>query len=186
MPLQKITKDEIIAKSIEVFRKQGYHKTSMSDLATTCGLQKGSFYYYFKNKEALMQAVLEKLHQYYQKRVFPIAYNTELSAAARLQQLFEEQEPIITRDLAGCLFGNMTLESVSNKIEFKNFLKAFFSDWMAAFQAIYEAKFDEATAKDWAQQSVMEMEGALMMMRLYDDPKLLEQACKRMLKRLKG
>ena len=53
MPVQKTTKDQIIIKSIEVFLKQGYYKTSMSDLAEACGLQKGSFYYHFKSKEEL-------------------------------------------------------------------------------------------------------------------------------------
>jgi len=186
MPVQKTTKDEIITKSIEVFRKQGYHKTSMSDLATACGLQKGSFYYHFKSKEELMQAVLQMVHSYYKKKVFSIAYEKSLSAEDRFVKLFKKQEPIITQDLAGCLFGNMTLESISNKMEFKNFLKSFFSDWIAAFQHLYQEQHEEAQALVLAKQSVMEIEGALMMMRLYDDKDLLKSACLRVLDRLKN
>lgn len=186
MPIQKTTKDEIIAKSIEVFRKQGYYKTSMSDLAEACGLQKGSFYYHFKSKEELMQAVLQMVHGYYTKKVFSIAYEEGLSAEERFKKLFKKQEPIITQDLAGCLFGNMTLESISDKIEFKNFLKAFFSDWIAAFQHLYQEKHEATKALVLAQQSVMEIEGALMMMRLYDDMELLKSACRRVLDRLKN
>eukprot|EP01036_Dinobryon_divergens_P056905 gene56905-75990_t len=33
MPVQKITKDEILLKSSDVFRVKGYHNTSMQDLA---------------------------------------------------------------------------------------------------------------------------------------------------------
>jgi len=185
MPVQKTTKDEIIAKSIEVFRKQGYHKTSMSDLATACGLQKGSFYYHFKSKEELMQAVLQMVHSYYNKKVFSIAYEKNLSAEKRFVKLFKKQEPIITQDLAGCLFGNMTLESISNKMEFKNFLKAFFSDWIAAFQHLYQENYSKEEAVELAKQSVMEIEGALMMMRLYEDKEVLKSACIRVLNRLK-
>jgi len=184
MPVQKTTKDEIITKSIEVFRKQGYHKTSMSDLAIACGLQKGSFYYHFKSKEELMQAVLQMVHGYYNKKVFSIAYEKDLSAEDRFVKLFKKQEPIITQDLAGCLFGNMTLESIGNKKEFKNFLKAFFSDWIAAFQHLYQGNHSEEVALELAQQSVMEIEGALMMLRLYDDKNLLKSACLRVLDRL--
>lgn len=186
MPTQKTTKEEIIAKAIEVFRKQGYYKTSMSDLATACGLQKGSFYHHFKSKEDLMQEVLQMVHAYYKNKVFSIAYETELSGEERFIKLFKKQEPIITQDLAGCLFGNMTLESISGKMEFKNFLKAFFSDWIAAFQHIYQENYSEEDALALAKQSVMEIEGALMMMRLYDDMELLKEACKRVLARLKN
>lgn len=184
MPTQKTTKEEIIAKAIEVFRKQGYYKTSMSDLAEACGLQKGSFYHHFKSKEDLMQEVLQMVHAYYKNKVFSIAYEADLSGEERFVKLFKKQEPIITQDLAGCLFGNMTLESMSNRMEFKNFLKAFFSDWIAAFQHIYQEKHIEEEALALAKQSVMEIEGALMMMRLYDDMELLKEACKRVLGRL--
>ena len=166
MPVQKTTKDQIIIKSIEVFLKQGYYKTSMSDLAEACGLLKGSFYYHFKSKEELMQTVLKMAHSYYKKKVFSIAYEEGLSAEDRLMKLFKKQEPIITNDMSGCLFGNMTLESISNKVEFKALLKAFFSDWIAAFQHIFQEKHSVEIALELAKQSVMEIEGALMMMRL--------------------
>lgn len=184
MPLQKTTKEEIINKSVEVFRQRGYYKTSMSDLAEACGLQKGSFYYHFKSKEDLMQAVLQMLHKYYHHKVFSIAYETDLSAKDRFIKLFEMQAPIITRDASGCLFGNMTLESISSVMEFKQELKAFFSDWIAAFKHLFEEKHPTNKAEVLAQQSVMEIEGALMMMRLYKDKSLLEAACQRVLGRL--
>jgi len=184
MPIQKTTKDEIIMKSIEVFRKRGYYKTSMKDLADACGLQKGSFYYHFKNKEELMQTALKRAHDYYNNKVFSIAYEKDLSAKDRFIKLFKKQEPIITQDLAGCMFGNMTLESISNQMEFKQVLKAFFSDWIAAFQHLFQETHDENVALVLAQQSVMEIEGALMMMRLYDDMDLLRTACVRVLDRL--
>ena len=49
MAVKKISKEEIVRISIELFRKQGYNKTSMNDLAIACGLHKGSFYYYFNS-----------------------------------------------------------------------------------------------------------------------------------------
>lgn len=185
MPVQKTTREEIIEKSIQVFRQQGYHKTSMSDLAAACGLQKGSFYHYFKNKEALMQAVLERLHQYYHKKVFSIAYEVDKSAAERFIALFKIQEPIISADFSGCLFGNMTLESSSNQVDFSTTLKAFFTDWQAAFQHLYQEQYAPEQALKLARQSVAEVEGALMLMRLYADRSYLTAACARILERLR-
>lgn len=184
MPAQKTTREEIIEKSIQVFRQQGYHKTSMSDLATACGLQKGSFYHYFKNKEALMQAVLERLYQYYHKKVFSIAYEDDKSAAERFIDLFKKQDPIISADFSGCLFGNMTLEGGSDQVDFSEPLKAFFSAWQAAFQHLYQEKYAPERALQLAKQSVAEVEGALMLMRLYEDKTYLNAACERILERL--
>lgn len=184
MPTQKITKEEIIKIAVEVFRKQGYHKTSMKDLADACQLHKGSFYYYFKSKEDLMQEVLKALHHYYNQKVFSIAYDEKLSARSRFIKMFKEQEPIITRGSTGCLFGNLTLETISVTSDFKERLKVFFSDWISAFQAIYQEKHDEVESLQLAQQSVMEIEGAIMMMRLYDDKKLFYDASQRALERL--
>ena len=69
-------------------------------------------------------------------------------------------------------------------MEFKQELKAFFSDWIAAFKHLFEEKHPTNKAEVLAQQSVMEIEGALMMMRLYKDKSLLEAACQRVLGRL--
>lgn len=184
MPIQKVTKEEIIRKAVEIFQRQGYHKTSMSDLARACGLFKGSFYYYFKSKEELMREVLNAVHNYYNKKVFVMAYDETLDAGERLKKMFKKQEPIITQDYAGCLFGNLTLETLSTQVEFRNILKAFFSDWIKAFQYIFETKYDAEQAKTIAEQSVMEVEGAIMMMRLYDDKRLLYDACQRVLRHL--
>lgn len=184
MPVQKITKEEIIRKAIDVFQKRGYNATSMSDLAQACGLLKGSFYHYFKSKEELMQAVLESVRSYYNAKVFSMAYDENLSAAERILKIFKKQEPIITQDLAGCLFGNITLETISTQTEFKAILKAFFSDWVAAFTHIFQSQYPKEQAAQKALQAVMEIEGAIMMMRLYDDKNLLEMACARVLQQL--
>lgn len=187
MPVQKITKEEIVRKAIIVFRKQGYNKTSMRDLAQACGLQKGSFYHYFSSKEALMLEVLTTLLEYYRKKIFAIAYEeVERSPLARLQAFFDQQAPIFTQDLAGCLFGNITLETISVEAEFRRVLQAFFKDWVAAFQYLFEeAGAPEKEAEEAAQQTVMQIEGALMMMRVYQDIKLLGSACNWALERLK-
>ena len=67
MPIQKITREEILLKTLEVFRQQGYYNTSMSDLATACDLNKSTFYHYFDSKEALMKVLLEETRIYLNK-----------------------------------------------------------------------------------------------------------------------
>jgi AcrR family transcriptional regulator len=186
MALQKITKEEIIRIGIELFRKQGYNRTSMNDLAQACGLQKGSFYHYFSSKEALMSAILDTLYQYYRNKIFSLAYDQTKTPAERMEIFFKKQEPVFTQELTGCLFGNITLETISMEEEFKSVIQAFFSDWIDAFKQIF---LDDGNSDDQAlilaRQSVMEIEGALMLMRVFADVEILKQSCERVMGRFK-
>jgi TetR/AcrR family transcriptional repressor of nem operon len=186
MALQKITKEEIIRIGIELFRKQGYNRTSMNDLAMACGLQKGSFYHYFSSKEALMSSILDTLYQYYRNKIFSLAFDQSQTPLLRMETFFKKQEPVFTQDLTGCLFGNITLETISMEEEFKSVIQAFFSDWIEAFKQIF---LDDGNNEDeslmLARQSVMEIEGALMMMRVFADVEILKQACERVMGRFR-
>ncbi len=52
--------DKIIEKAAEVFTRYGYKKTAMDDIARELNKGKSSIYYYFKSKEEIFQAVVEK------------------------------------------------------------------------------------------------------------------------------
>jgi AcrR family transcriptional regulator len=47
----------------ELFTKISYAKTSVQDIASACGLGKGSIYHYFQSKDEILVAILEERHQ---------------------------------------------------------------------------------------------------------------------------
>jgi TetR/AcrR family transcriptional repressor of nem operon len=99
-----------------------------------------------------------------------------------MEFFFNKQEPIFTQNMTGCLFGNITLETISVEVEFKEIIQLFFSDWIEAFRHIFLSdQNDSETAENLSQQSVMEIEGALMMMRVFGKVELLKSACQRIL-----
>jgi TetR/AcrR family transcriptional repressor of nem operon len=65
-------------------------------------------------------------------------------------------------------------------------IQAFFSDWIDAFKQIF---LDDGNSDDQAlilaRQSVMEIEGALMLMRVFADVEILKQSCERVMGRFK-
>lgn len=50
----KISRDELMIRCSKVFRRYGYHGTTMDTLAAACELTKASFYHHYPNKESLM------------------------------------------------------------------------------------------------------------------------------------
>lgn len=53
-------RDTITHVASEIFAHYGYQKTTMDDIAHACRKGKSSIYYYFRNKEEVFKAVLEK------------------------------------------------------------------------------------------------------------------------------
>lgn len=50
---------EILAAALRVFAQHGYNATRVDDIAAAAGVTKGTIYYYFKNKDALLLRLAE-------------------------------------------------------------------------------------------------------------------------------
>ncbi|MFA1819445.1 TetR/AcrR family transcriptional regulator [Virgibacillus oceani] len=59
-------KEELMGAAVELFKKKGYHATSVEDITASIGISKGGFYRHFKTKEIL---VLELLNRFYNDMV---------------------------------------------------------------------------------------------------------------------
>jgi TetR/AcrR family transcriptional repressor of nem operon len=184
MPIQKITKEEIVLKSLELFRKRGYHTTSMSDLAEACGLFKGSFYHYFSSKEALGKEVLVWIRDFLRSHVWSVVNREELTAAEHMQKILSKLGKMLLRSDGGCIVGNMTLETAKLVPEFQEVLREIFQDWLQAMTQIYQTKYQPEYASKLARQTVMEFEGAVMLVNLFGQPDWYRDCYERALARL--
>jgi AcrR family transcriptional regulator len=54
-------RNQIIDQSVEVFRRKGYEKATISDIAQGAGISRNTFYRFFKNKKELFISCLTKL-----------------------------------------------------------------------------------------------------------------------------
>ncbi|QFU76954.1 TetR/AcrR family transcriptional regulator [Halioglobus maricola] len=57
----RTTAERILDAAEDLFAKKGYRATSLGDVADRVGIRSPSLYNHFRNKEALYQAVLERL-----------------------------------------------------------------------------------------------------------------------------
>ena len=53
-------RDELIARSAQLFREKGYDNTTVRDIAAATGIQAGSWFYHFKTKQDILAAIMEQ------------------------------------------------------------------------------------------------------------------------------
>jgi AcrR family transcriptional regulator len=56
---QKIGKEKILEAALKLFAENGYHKTSISQIAKMAGVSKGLTYNYFNSKEELLLFIID-------------------------------------------------------------------------------------------------------------------------------
>lgn len=186
MPIQKVTREEILAKSLQVFRSRGYHHTSMADLANAVGLLKGSFYHYFDSKETLMKEVLSSINIFLKASVFPIAYDSTLSIELRMETMIKLFSKTVFSTEGGCIVGNTILETVNQYPVFKQVLQEIITGWMEALMYLYQHNHSPEQAQRLAEQTIMEYEGAIMMAKLYGKGHFYKDCYIRTLQRLRA
>jgi TetR/AcrR family transcriptional regulator, transcriptional repressor for nem operon len=184
MPIQKISKADILHKSREVFWRQGYFDTSMSELAAACGLFKGSFYHHFSSKEALMVEILEMTRQELQAEVFSISANLSLTPQQRLAKMLIKLGKTLLLPDTGCFIGNTTIQTAHQMPEFADILRGVFDDWRKAMALIFATRFSPEVANTLADQTLMELQGAVMLSNLYKNQDYLKDAFMRATSRL--
>ena len=54
----KTTRDHIVEAADQLFYRQGYEHTSFSDIADAVQISRGNFYYHFKSKDDILDAVI--------------------------------------------------------------------------------------------------------------------------------
>lgn len=66
--MENTTKDRILNEALIMFAENGYKGTNLRDLAAELGLSKSALYKYFDSKEAIWNALLDKMEAYYAQR----------------------------------------------------------------------------------------------------------------------
>jgi AcrR family transcriptional regulator len=57
-------KSQILDAAMETFAEKGFHKTRMSDIAESSGLSKGSLYWYFDSKDAIILKLIDRVFEF--------------------------------------------------------------------------------------------------------------------------
>ena len=81
-------KAEFLDTAQELFFTKGYEQTAVETIIKKMGLSKGTFYYYFKSKEDLLDALIERLSEKILEEVKKIADREDLDAITKLNRAY--------------------------------------------------------------------------------------------------
>jgi TetR/AcrR family transcriptional regulator len=81
------TAERILDAAEDLFAQKGYSATSLGDVADRVGIRSPSLYNHFRNKEALYEAVLERLLLEFGRPLIEMQESSELSQERVLQWL---------------------------------------------------------------------------------------------------
>jgi len=106
------TRLAIIREGARLIHAKGFNNTGLSDILTAAGVPKGSFYFYFRNKEAFGLAVID----HYAASLMEVGQmtlrNGNLEPLQRLDKFFDFfRKAFQAADMhGGCPVGNLTQE----------------------------------------------------------------------------
>ena len=86
-------KNEILDNAEKLFSIKGYSKTTVNDILLAVGIAKGTFYYYFKSKEEVMDAIVMRFIDNGIENIKAIAQNEILNAKEKLFQIIIFKSP---------------------------------------------------------------------------------------------
>ena len=155
------SKEEIVDRLFTVFRDRGFEGASLADLSRATGLGRSSLYHYFpEGKDQMAAAVLARAEVVIDRQIFQAAQAPELlrtrvrKIVSALEQMYSGgRTPCVLGQLATARIGSSARESLRNSLE----------HWTVAIAKLaHDGGMQEARARDFAEDWVARLQGALI------------------------
>lgn len=182
-------RDRLVAAAAELVHRLGYSAVSVADICADAGLQKGSFYHFFKSKHALVLATLER-HAEHMSCLFDAHLSDDGDARQQLEGLFaalhEGMERRLKQDgcLLGCPVGNLSQEMADRDPMLRGKLAEIFAAWQARLTATIERGVVQGSLRVSDPAAAAELllamtQGATILAKACSDPSIYLRVAKR-------
>jgi AcrR family transcriptional regulator len=175
------TREHIIAKSAQLFNRQGYAGSSLNDIIAATGIKKGGIYRHFSSKDEIALEAYNYAAAIV-GRSFAEAIQKEESAAGRLLAFFRVYEDVVDNPpfIGGCPLQNTAVESDDTHPALRQRAKRSLRDSLDMMkriieEGIQEGEFKEHTDADaLASFALSLLEGGIMLSKLEGDNKYMK------------
>ncbi len=86
-------RNEILDAAEKLFSFKGYDKTTVIDILEEVGIAKGTFYYHFKSKEDVMDAIIARIIEHDVQTAKRISLDPELTPVQKICRILTAQQP---------------------------------------------------------------------------------------------
>ncbi|WP_245751661.1 TetR/AcrR family transcriptional regulator [Marinospirillum celere] len=130
-PAYSETRLSLIRTGLAVLTEKGYSYTGIDEILKKAGVPKGSFYHYFKNKEAFGEILIDAYGKYFARKLERWLEDTSMPPLQRLAAFVEDagRGMAVHEFKRGCLIGNLGQEMSALPESFRNQLTAVLQDW---------------------------------------------------------
>ena len=177
------TREVIVRAASRLMHVHGYHGTSLDDVLRESDVGKGNFYYYFKSKEDLGHAILDRVVEALIERTLEPCFSDSTASPMAQIRCFLGKVVQAQRErncVGGCALGNLAAELSDVHEGFRTRLADVFSAWRARLTAaLAEAQRrgevgPTCQPEAVAQFLVAALEGAILMTKVAKDITVLE------------
>ena len=125
------TRERLVEAARELFYLQGFAGTSVADILEKAEVNSGSLYYFFKTKEDLLVAVLDRYIELLQPIVIAPIFSKETDPIKRVFALLDgyRQGLLMTGCRQGCPIGNLALEMSEKSDAVRERIVLNFQNW---------------------------------------------------------
>lgn len=168
------TKSRILKAGAKIVLQKGFYDTGLTEILKAADVPKGSFYFYFKNKEDFGLQLIDTFADYLKNGADTFYEDQSLSPLAKIRRIFKWQaESFLKSDFkGGCPIGNLSLEMGDRNALFRKKLNTVFADMkkrLAAHleQAQHQGEIaDSLNIAEVADFILSSWQGALMQMKI--------------------
>ena len=168
-------KERLLAQATRLIQKKGFGATSVSELLSAAGVQKGSMYFHFAGKHELGLGVLERARD--QLIDFLRTALEGETPELRLHHFFDSVLAAHRQAgfVGGCLWGNTALEMSDTDAEYAAFVARVFDEWITMIEHVIAdgqtaGRFRaDVPAHSLARHVIAAIEGGIMQSRLKKD-----------------
>ena len=179
-------KDRLIEATAALMHARGFNAVGVREICASAGVQKGSFYHFFKSKDNLAAAALDKHWSDTRSQFWRLAFEEDIAPLDRIRQFFQmayfyfKQAHDAGTGIWGCPFGNAALEMAAHNDAISEKVSLVFSDATSFFRRAIEdaARRGDISTQD-PQQSAESLwayyEGILVVAKARRDPEVIRR-----------
>lgn len=160
---------DVVPLLAEVFREHGFEGASLAVIGERTGLGKGSLYHFFPGgKEEMAAAVLAEIDGWFEAEVYrPLRESADPRVA--INGMIGAVDDYFRSGRRICLVGAFALDNVRDR--FATAVKGYFAEWRSALaSALERAGSPPDLARALSEETVIAIQGALVLSRALDDP----------------